>query len=229
LITTKSQPIFRRSTLGEYYVYDFKTKGLSRLSDRLVQEPTFSPDGSKVAYGFENNLYIKDLDTGEEVQLTFDGKKNQIINGITDWVYEEEFSFVRAFDWNRASDKIAFIRFDESEVPEFSMDVYGQDLYQTQQVFKYPKAGEANSKVSLHVYDLESNQLDQLKVGKVYSDFYIPRIKWTNKDNILSAQYMNRHQNELDLWFVNAQSGTSELVLAEQDKAYIDVTLTSHF
>jgi dipeptidyl-peptidase-4 len=229
LITTKSQPIFRRSTLGEYYVYDFKTKGLSRLSDRLVQEPTFSPDGSKVAYGFENNLYIKDLDTGEEVQLTFDGKKNQIINGITDWVYEEEFSFVRAFDWNRASDKIAFIRFDESEVPEFSMDVYGQDLYQTQQVFKYPKAGEANSKVSLHVYDLESNQLDQLKVGKVYSDFYIPRIKWTNKDNILSAQYMNRHQNELDLWFVNAQSGTSELVLAEQDKAYIDVTFNLTF
>ena len=103
----------------------------------------------KLPYGFENNLYVKDLSSNEVVQLTFDGEKNKIINGITDWVYEEEFSFVRAFDWNATGDKIAFIRFDETEVPEFSMDVYGSDLYPTQQVFKYPKAGEENSKVSL--------------------------------------------------------------------------------
>ena len=173
LLTTKSQPVFRRSTLGEYYIYDTNTKKLTKLSDDLVQEPTFSPDGRKVVYGFQNNLYVKDLSSGEVKQFTFDGEKNSIINGITDWVYEEEFSFVRAFDWNVDSNKIAFIRFDETEVPEFSMDVFGSGLYQTQQVFKYPKAGEANSKVSLHLYDLDTDKLSELKANKDYQDFYI--------------------------------------------------------
>ncbi|WP_115461174.1 S9 family peptidase [Winogradskyella aurantiaca] len=229
ILTTKSESIFRRSSLGEYYIYDFSSKQLSKLSEDMVQEPTFSPDATKVAYGFENNLYVKDLTSGEVTQLTTDGKKNSIINGITDWVYEEEFSFVRAFDWNSDSNKIAFIRFDESEVPEFSMDVYGQQLYQTQQVFKYPKAGEANSKVSLHLYDLESNKLSELNVGKTYNDFYIPRIKWTNEADVLSTQYMNRHQNELDLWFINTSDNSSKNVLAETDKAYVDVTFDLTF
>jgi dipeptidyl-peptidase-4 len=229
LLTTKSEPVFRRSTLGEYYIYDFKSKTLTKLSDNLVQEPTFSPDGSKVAYGYNNNLYVKFLESEEVQQLTTDGEKNKIINGITDWVYEEEFSLVRAFDWNAASDKIAFIRFDETDVPEFSMDVYGGELYQTQQVFKYPKAGEANSKVSLHLYDLNSKTLSQLTVDKDYEDFYIPRIQWTNDANVFSAQFMNRGQNELDLWFINTRTGKSSLVLEETDKAYIDVTFNLTF
>ncbi len=229
ILTTKSIPVFRRSTLGEFYIYDIASKSVKKVSDDLVQEPTLSPDGTKIAYGFENNLYVKDLVSDKVEQITNDGEKNKIINGITDWVYEEEFSFVRAFDWNADSNQIAFIRFDETEVPEFSMDVFGSDLYQTQQVFKYPKAGEANSKVSLHLYDLNSNKTQTLKVDKAYQDFYIPRIKWTNDANVLSAQYMNRHQNELDLWMINTKSMTSNLVLAEEDKAYIDVTFNLTF
>ncbi|WP_407557343.1 S9 family peptidase [Winogradskyella sp. 4-2091] len=224
ILTTKSQPVFRHSTLGEYYIYDVASKKVTKVSDDLVQEPTLSPDGTKVAYGYDNNLYVKDLESGKISQITTDGEKNKIINGITDWVYEEEFAFVRAFDWNADSNQIAFIRFDETDVPEFSMDVYGSDLYQTQHVFKYPKAGEANSKVSLHLYDLGSAKLQEIKVEKAYEDFYIPRIKWTNESNVLSAQFMNRHQNELDLWMIDTKSMTSKIVLAEKDDAYIDVT-----
>ena len=229
ILTTKEIPVFRRSRLGEYYVYDIAAKVHTKVSEDLVQEPTLSPDASKIAYGFENNLYVKDLKSGAVKQITTDGVKNKIINGITDWVYEEEFSFVRAFDWNAGSNQIAFIRFDETDVPEFSMDVFGSGLYQTQQVFKYPKAGEANSKVSLHVYDLNSETLSEVKVSKAYTDFYIPRIQWTKDADVLSAQYMNRHQNELDLWMINTKSNTSDLVLAETDKAYIDVTFNLTF
>ena len=229
ILTTNEIPVYRRSSLGEYYVYDFNNKTLTKVADQLVQEPTLSPDSTKIAYGFENNLYVKDLKSGNVTQITFDGEKNKIINGITDWVYEEEFSFVRAFDWNADSNLIAFIRFDESEVPEFSMDVYGSGLYQTQQVFKYPKAGEKNSKVSLHLYDLQTKKLQELKVDKAYEDFYIPRLKWTNDANVLSAQYMNRHQNELDLWFINTKTMDYDLVLEEKDDAYIDVTFNLTF
>jgi dipeptidyl-peptidase-4 len=229
LLATGVERVFRRSTLGIYFVYNTKDKSLVKISEDKIQEPTFSPDGTKVAYGFKNNLYVKDLRDGSVKQITTDGVKNQVINGITDWVYEEEFSFVRAFDWNKASDKIAFIRFDETNVPEFSMDVYGKELYQTQHVFKYPKAGEANSVVSLHIYDLNKNATQEVKPSKAYNDFYIPRIKWTNEDNVLSAQYMNRHQNELDLWMVDANTMSATLALAETDRAYIDVTFDLTF
>ena len=229
LLSTNVEAIYRRSSLGNYYVYDTKTEMTTLVSKEKIQEPTFSPDGSKIAYGLNNNIYVKDLSSNKVSQITQDGELNKIINGITDWVYEEEFSFVRAFEWNADGDKLAFIRFDETEVPEFSMDVYGQDLYQTQQVFKYPKAGEANSKVSLHIYDLESKETSDVALSKTYNDFYIPRIKWSNESDILTAQYMNRHQNELDLWFINADTKNANLVLAETDTAYIDVTFNLTF
>ncbi|NOY47516.1 MAG: S9 family peptidase, partial [Chlorobi bacterium] len=229
ILATQLQSIFRHSTLGIYYVYDTSNNSIVKVSEEKIQEPTFSPDATKVAYGLNNNLFVKDLLSGKTTQITFDGEKNKIINGITDWVYEEEFSFVRAFEWNADSNKIAFIRFDETEVPEFSMDIYGKGLYQTQEVFKYPKAGEKNSLVTLHVYSLENNTTNQVKVNKDYNDFYIPRIKWTNNPDVLSAQYMNRHQNELDLWMINAADNTSDLVLAEKDEAYIDVTFNLTF
>lgn len=224
LLATNEQSIYRHSSIGDYYVYDVATKSLTRVSDKQIQEPTFSPDATKVAYGLDNNLYVKNLNSGETIQMTFDGEKNKIINGITDWVYEEEFTFVRAFDWNMDGNKIAFIRFDETQVPEFSMDVYGNALYQTQEVFKYPKAGEVNAMVSLHIYNLENKATNEVKLNKTYKDFYIPRIKWTNNPDVLSAQYINRHQNELDLWMIDANKNTSDLVLAETDKAYVDVT-----
>ncbi|MDA9343610.1 S9 family peptidase [Algibacter sp.] len=224
ILATKEEAIYRRSAIGNYYVYNVKDGSLDLISEEKIQEPTFSPDGKKAAFVKGNNLYVKDLNSNEIIQITSDGEKNKIINGVTDWVYEEEFGFVRAFDWNADSNKIAFIRFDETNVPEFSMDVYGTELYQTQQVFKYPKAGEANSEISLHIYNMKTKETDEVKVDKAYKDFYIPRIEWTNNPDVLSAQYMNRHQNELDLWMINAKTNVSNLVLAERDKAYVDVT-----
>ena len=224
ILETNTESIFRYSVLGNYYVYDIYLEKLDLISEHKIQEPTFSPDGTKVAYGLNNNLYVKDLISGDTKQITFDGEKNRIINGITDWVYEEEFAFVRAFEWNSSSDRIAFIRFDETEVPEFSMDVYGTDLYQTQNVFKYPKAGEKNAIVSLHFYDLNTDKTATVPLSTSYNDFYIPRIKWTNDANVLSAQYMNRHQNKLDLWLINPETEDANLVLSETDDAYVDVT-----
>lgn len=224
LLATNEESIFRRSTLGNYYVLNTNTGKVIEVAEQKIQEPTFSPDGTKVAYGRDNNIYVKDLETGKTTQITTDGVKNKIINGITDWVYEEEFGFVRAFEWNADSNKIAFIRFDETLVPEFSMDVYGDKLYQTQTVFKYPKAGEANAIVSLHIHNLENNNTRAVTLDKDYNDFYIPRIKWTNDADVLSAQYMNRHQNELDLWMIDANKNTAFIGIAEKDKAYIDVT-----
>tara|TARA_R100000306_G_scaffold12141_1_gene14128 strand:- start:3705 stop:5876 length:2172 start_codon:yes stop_codon:yes gene_type:complete len=223
LLATRLKQIYRRSSLGTYYVYDIDSKKLTLVSEDQIQEPTFTKDGSKVAYGKDNNLFIKNLKSGETLQITSDGEKNSIINGITDWVYEEEFAFVRAFDWNKTGNKLAYIKFDETEVPRFSMDVYGKDLYPTQDVFKYPKAGEPNAKVSLHIYNLETGETNKINLDN-FNSYYIPRIKWTEDDNVLSAQLTNRHQNTVDLVFVNATNNTSKLVLQEKDDAYVDIT-----
>ncbi len=228
LFSTELKQIYRRSSLGTFYVYDIKTKDFKLVSTKKIQEPTFSNDGSKIAYGFENNLYIKDLNSGETKQITTDGKKNSIINGITDWVYEEEFSFVRAFEWSVNGDKLAYIKFDESEVPEFTMDVYGTDLYPHAETFKYPKAGENNSKVSLQLYDLGSGKTSSVDLSK-YNSYYIPRLLWTKDNNFVSVQLQNRHQNILDLVFVDASNNSSQLILEEKDEAYIDVTDNLNF
>ncbi|MFN4761738.1 S9 family peptidase [Gillisia sp. Q332] len=223
LLGTQVEQIYRHSSRGIYFVYDITSKTLKKLTDKKIQEPTFSPNGTRIVYVHNNNLYVKDLASEEEIQITSDGKKNEIINGITDWVYEEEFAFVRAFAWNGNGSKIAFLKFDEASVPEFSMDVYGDELYPGADVFKYPKAGEENAKVSLHIYELNAAETKDIALGD-YEDFYIPRIKWTNHPDILSVQVLNRHQNELDLIFVNTQKGEVKVVLQEVDKAYVDIT-----
>ena len=223
LIATNTNSIFRRSFTADYFVYDIASKKVSRFTSNAIQEPAFSADGTKISYVFENNLYVYDQISAASIQITQDGKKNHIINGITDWVYEEEFAFVKAYDWNSAGNKIAYIKFDETEVPEFSMDMYNQGLYPTQEVFKYPKAGEKNAIVSLYIFDLKSGTTKKINLGN-YKDFYIPRLKWTNDATILSVQVMNRHQDNLDLHFVDANSGVSKIVLNEKDKAYVDVT-----
>ena len=223
LLATKLKQIYRRSSVGIYYVYDLNLKELTLVSDHQIQEPTFNGDSSKLAYGYNNNLFVKDLNSGETKQLTSDGKVNRIINGITDWVYEEEFSVVRAFDWNISGDKIAFIRFDETEVPEFLMDIMGNELYPTQQVFKYPKAGEKNAEVSLHIYDLKTDQTSQVDLSG-FNNYYIPRIKWTKDSSLLSVQLLNRPQNKLDLILVDVSNkNATSLLHQESDDAYVSV------
>ena len=226
LIATNKVKIFRHSFTADYFLYDLTTKTLIKLFEK-VQEPTFSPDGTKIVYAKENNLYVYDLAAKSSAAITADGKKNAIINGITDWVYEEEFAFVRAFDWSTDSKKVAYIRFDESEVPEFSMSIFQKSLYPTIETFKYPKAGEKNSKVSLHIFDLAANAVKNINLDN-YKDFYIPRIEWTNDANILSAKVLNRHQDNLDLLFVDAAAGSAKVVLNEKDKAYIDFVDTDN-
>ncbi len=223
LIATNSNPIYRHSFTSVYYLFDIASKSLVKVSDNAIQEPLLNKNGSKIAYAFENNLYVFDVATKKTTQITKDGKKNAIINGITDWVYEEEFAFVRAFDWNADGTKLAFIKFDESDVPVFSMDIYGEDLYPQQQVFKYPKAGENNSKVSLHLYDVSKASTQNVTLN-AETAYYIPRIKFTNNANVLSVQTQNRHQNQLNLLFVDANSVKTSTILTEKDKAYVDVT-----
>ena len=223
LIANSSEQIFRYSAVSDYFLYDIASKSLTKIAEYKIQEPTFSPDGTKIAYAYQNNLYVYEIASKKTQQITTDGKKNSIINGITDWVYEEEFGFVRAFDWNATGTKLAYIKFDESQVPEFSMDLYNRGLYPAQEVFKYPKAGEKNAVVSLHLFDVTFNTTQTVNLSN-YNDFYIARIQWTNDPNVLSAQVLNRHQNNLDLLFIDGNTATSKVVLNEKDKAYVDVT-----
>lgn len=220
ILGTQFKKIYRRSYSGTFYAYDVASKKLT-LIGKDIQEPLFSPDNKKVAYAKENNIYIKDFSRNALIQVTKDGKKNSVINGITDWVYEEEFGFVRAFEWSKNSRYLAFLRFDESNVPTFSMDIVGKELYPNQQVFKYPKAGEKNADVTLHMHTLANKTTKKISLGDYE---YIPRIKWSNNDAILVATTLNRYQNNLKLHKVNALRSSSTVLLNETDKAYIDIT-----
>ncbi|WP_121965393.1 S9 family peptidase [Myroides sp. N17-2] len=226
LIGTNSTAIFRRSALADFYLFNPTKNKLTKIADHKIMEPTFSNDGSKIAYAYQNNLYVYDIASAKTQQITNDGKKNHIINGISDWVYEEEFGIVRMFDWNKDGDKLAYIKFDETEVPEYSMDIYGTGLYPTQDKFKYPKAGEKNSLVSIHIYDLKSTKTSKVNLSE-FNDFYIPRIKWTNDSKYLSAQVINRHQNDLKVFFIDGNTLDKKLILNETDKAYVDVNTLS--
>lgn len=228
LCLTDMESIYRHSFHANYYVYDFATKTLQPLSDNGKQRlATFSPDATKVAFMRDNNLFIKDLKTGEEKQFTNDGLYNHIINGAPDWVYEEEFSFSQGFYWSPDSKKIAFMKFDESNVREFQMEEF-EGLYPDWYSFKYPKAGEDNSIVEIYVYDLESGKTVKMDTG-AETDIYLPRIAWTKDANVLAIQRLNRHQNHLEILAADATTGKSRVFYDETNDYYIDITDDWHF
>ena len=221
LLATETESIYRYSRKAIYYVFNIQNNKLKKLSENKIRYPTFSPDGSKVAYVYENNLFIKDITNGKETQITNDGKKNQIINGASDWVYEEEFKLVKGFEWSSDSRTIAYYKFDESHVKEFSMDKFNGSLYPSQEVFKYPKAGEANSTVNILLYSLDSKEKTLIYTEEDYE--YIPRIKWSKDPHILTMIGLNRHQNKLDFILVNSKDGSNNILFSEEDKYYIDI------
>lgn len=222
LIATDVEAIYRRSSKGIFYLVDIGSGQKQQLMNgEKISYATLSPDNNKVAFVKENNLFLVDLATNKTTQITTDGEWNKIINGAADWVYEEEFSMAQAFKWSPDGKKIAFIRFDETHVPEFNMQLWGS-LYPKDYKFKYPKAGEKNSTVSIHVYDLTSGKTQQVDAG-AETDIYLPRIYWTQDANQLAFIRLNRLQNQLDLFHANASSGESKLILSETSKTYVDL------
>jgi dipeptidyl-peptidase-4 len=227
LIMTEREGIYRRSFKAEYFVYDITAKQLKKLSEGGKQSyATFSGDASKVAFVRGNNLFYKNLADGAEVQVTDDGKFNQIINGSTDWVYEEELSFAKAFFWSPDGKKLAYYRFDESNVKEYNMQKWNKGaLYPEDYRYKYPKAGEDNSVVEIWIYDIASKQKVKADIGSE-KDIYIPRVKWTNDSNLLSIRRMNRLQNTLEILHTNASTGKSAVVYTEKSETYYDIDYT---
>lgn len=220
LFFTGREPIYRRSSKATAYVYDVASKKTVLLNAGKVLHPTFSPDGNKIAYVFDNNLYIYDIAAGKTTAVTTDGKWNYIINGNADWVYEEEFSFSRAFDWSPNGTYIAYYKFDESRVKEFNMTIY-DDRYNKDYRYKYPKAGDSNSTVSIHIYNVNTSTTVPAQYEQ--GDIYIPRIKWTQADNKLVVYWMNRLQNHLKLLLTDAGSGSASTMYEEKNKYYVDI------
>lgn len=222
LLSTKTEPIYRHSSREFNYVFDRGTGQINRLSRGGKQAfAQFSPDGNKVAFMRDNNLFIIDLSTFTETQITTDGRINEVINGGTDWVYEEEFGFTRAFFWSPDSRRLLYYRFDEREVPEFVMPLFN-GLYPEPYRFKYPKAGEKNAVVELHLYDLGSGTHQKLDVGPEV-DQYIARAGWTYDPNRLWFQRVNRHQNRVELVMADVHSAATQVVLTDSSKAWVDI------
>lgn len=237
LLMTDRKPIYRRSFTANYFIYNFVTKELSRLSRGGEQQmATFSPDGERVAFVRKNNLYVKSLRFGTEKQVTSDGEFNKIINGIPDWVYEEEFEFNRGFEWSPDSRQIAYMKFNEEQVPVYHMAMYKglqpehseNKLYPGEYSFKYPKAGEKNSIVQIWVYDLKNSHNIQMETGRE-TDNYLPKIAWTNSGSDLGIIRMNRLQNKLELLFANPNTGDSRLIYTEKNSRYIETDFLDYF
>jgi dipeptidyl-peptidase-4 len=220
LLTTDKTQIYRHSFVAQYWIYDLVTKTINPLADSGKQQlATFSPDGLKVAFVKSNNLYYKNLVTNSINQVTTDGKINNIINGAPDWVYEEEFGFSQAYCWSPESRSLAFYRFDESQVRQFDMTIFN-GLYPSVSRFKYPKAGEVNSSVSIKVYNLESGKTVIMNTGSE-TDQYIPRIKWSALPGKLCIILLNRLQNKVNVMLAEERTGESETIYGEENTRYI--------
>jgi dipeptidyl-peptidase-4 len=220
LLSTNISRIYRHSFEARYWVYDVITGAATPLADTGKQQlATFSPDGHKVAFVRNNNLYYKDLLDNSIIQVTRDGEMNHIINGAPDWVYEEEFGFSQAYCWSPDSRSLAFYRFDESQVKQYDMTVYNA-LYPSVSRFKYPKAGEANSVVSILVFNPGSGKTIKMDVG-AEEDQYIPRIKWTEQQGKLCIIRLNRLQNKVDVLLAEAASGETKVLYSEENERYL--------
>ena len=223
ILETNSYPLYRRSKLAEYYTYDVISDEINYVFNGLIQEPFFSPDGEKVAFVYNRNLYVKFLKKNVIKQVTVSGSEN-IINGIADWVYEEEFGLVRAFDWDKDSNNLAFIVFDETDVPKYSMKIFGNNLYPFEYSFKYPKAGAINSSLNLKIYNLESEKTSSIDLSINKNDYYyIPRLKFSSYSNKLFFQSLNRLQNKLSLTAYDLDAKSIKTVFEEKDNRYLDI------
>lgn len=238
LVYTNVKMRYRRTFTADYYVYDVKHNELTALSDNGPQEvPLFSPDSRYIAFARDNNLFMKKLEFDTEIPITMDGLNEKIINGTPDWVYEEEFSETRYFEWSPDSKLLAFVKFDESKVPQYSFTKYLNtsdkkdelNLYPDSYQYKYPKAGENNSTVSVCVYDDFYKLTRTMKLGDTDEDFYIPRIKWTNSVDQLAIFKLNRNQNKLEMFLTNPKSTLSKLILQQDDKYYVDYENINYF
>ncbi|NNC83767.1 MAG: S9 family peptidase [Flavobacteriales bacterium] len=229
LIATNQQSIYRHSSRADYMIFDRSNDRVLPLSSRKegqVRLAEFSPDGKYVAFVRKNDLFYYDVETRKEIRITTDGKKNEVINGATDWVYEEEFGFDKGFYWSPASDHIAYYRFDETEVKEFQMAMYGE-LYPDQYTFKYPKAGEQNADVEIRIFSLKGRTDQKVDLGE--KEHYVPRIQWTAVDEVLAITRMNRHQNLLELLLADVRSArgpiiTPEVIYSENSDTYIEIS-----
>jgi dipeptidyl-peptidase 4 len=220
LLKKGNEQIYRRSSKAFVYLYDKVSKQLTKLDGEKILHPTFSPDGSKIAFVKNNNMVLYDIATKSSRAITTDGKWNYVINGNCDWVYEEEFEFTRAYEWSPKGNYIAYYRFDEAQVKEYNMTMY-DNAHNKDYRYKYPKAGDDNSKVEIHIYDVAGNKTAKAQFEQ--GDIYIPRIKWTKDDNTLVVYWMNRYQNDLKLLATNAQTGASNLLYQEKNKYYVEI------
>ncbi|NJB87515.1 dipeptidyl-peptidase-4 [Lewinella marina] len=227
LISSETEQLFRRSSQSNYFVYDVASGALNPVyPEGKIRLATLDPTGRRVAFVVDNNVHIRDLSSGRLTQVTEDGEVNAIINGATDWVYEEEFGFSKALYWSPDGKRLAYLKFDERAVPEFTYTDFHDGAYPEYNTFKYPKVGEENSTVSLHVYHLEKDETtDLLTVNGDDSGswHYLPRVQWTTEAGELTAQRMNRHQNELELLLFDLKKDKQRTLLAEKNPYYVDV------
>lgn len=223
LIETDIEQLWRRSSKANFFIYNRSENTVQKLtqSEEKQQYAQLNPEGNRAAFVQNNNLFWVDLTTGEQFQITEDGEFNSIINGAADWVYEEEFGFAKAWFWSPRGDKIAFYRFDESNIKQFTMETWGE-LYPEEVRFKYPKAGEENAVVSIHVFDIETGEITMMDIGDE-TDQYIPRINWTKNNNLLAIRRMNRLQNKEELLFADVSNGETEVILTEESETWLDV------
>ncbi len=227
LIQTNTKRIYRRSYKADFYLYDIRNKTMKKLSEKGLQQiPTFSPDGKHIAFVRDNNIFITDGKT--EKQITTDGKFNEIINGVPDWVNEEEFGFNNALAWSSDGKTLSWIRYDESKVKTYSLQTFMGSkptrkeftVYPGEYAYKYPKAGEDNSKVTVWAHNLINGKTLQYQLP-LDTDGYVPRVKTFPRENQILIYTMNRHQDMLNLYVSNPLTGTCRLLIKENVPKYV--------